>query len=200
MQKDHKGTEKAEMKLYEKIPDHVEVNGKRIRVDLDFRNVLKMIDIIGRDDLLPDAREWLAMKCICRRPVKGMMPEIMKMLFPKAEARERITDFEQDADLIRAAFMQAYGINLFRDKLNWFEFSCLLSCIPEGSKYSDILSIRARPMPEANQYNQKERQWLAEAKAQFGLKITEKEQEERYKKDVHRISSFLMALEGKTDG
>ena len=188
------------MKLYEKIPDHVTVNGKRIRVNLDFRNVLKMIDILGQDDLLPDAREWLAMKCICRRPVKGMMQEIMKMLFPKAEARERITDFEQDADLIRAAFMQAYGINLFRDKLNWFEFSCLLSCIPEGSKYSDILSIRARPMPEANQYNQKERQWLAEAKAQFGLKITEKEQEERYKKDVHRISSFLMALEGKTDG
>ena len=197
MQKDHKGTEKAEMKLYEKIPDHVEVNGKRIRVDLDFRNVLKMIDIIGRDDLLPDAREWLAMKCICRRPVKGMMPEIMKMLFPKAEARERITDFEQDADLIRAAFLQEYGINLFREKLNWFEFSCLLSCIPEGTKYSDVLSIRARPMPAATEYNAKEREWLAKAKAEVGLKLTEQEKANKYRQDVEKLGAYLLGLAGE---
>lgn len=185
------------MKLYEKIPDYVKVNGRKVKVDLDFRNVLRMIDILDRKDLMPDAREYLAMKCICRRPVKGMMPEVISLLFPQTGAYERITDFEQDADLIRAAFMQAYRIDLFTDRLNWFKFSCLLSCIPEGSKYSEILSIRARPMPEANEYNVKERQWLAEAKAMFGLKMTEKEQEERYKKDVHQLGAFLLAMAGE---
>lgn len=184
------------MKLYEKIPDSVIVNGKKVRINLEYRNVLKMIDILAQDDLLMESQEWLAMKCICRRPRKGMMPVVMQMLFPKAQTRERITDFNQDADLIRAAFMQEYGINLFREKLNWYEFACLLSCIPEGSKYSEILSIRARPMPEATAYNQKEREWLARAKSEFGLKTTEKEQMARYKRDVDKLSQALIALAG----
>lgn len=185
------------MKLYERLPDSVIVNGKKIRVNLEFRNVLRMIEIIERDDLMPEAREWLAMRCICRRPRAGMMPVVMSMLFPKQEMRDRITDFEQDADLIRAAFRQAYGIDLFRDRLHWFEFSCLFACIPEGTKYSEILSIRARPMPEPTAYNSREREWLAQAKSEFGLKLSEKEQKEQYKRDVDRLGAFLLQMAGE---
>lgn len=185
------------MKLYEKLPDHVTVNGKRIKVDLDFRNVLRMADILSRDDLLPESREWLAMKCICRRPRKGMAGIIVNMLFPKQKEHTRITDLEQDADLIRAAFWQEYGVNLFRDRLHWDEFSCLLSCIPEGSKYSDILSIRARPMPEPTAYNAKEREWLLTAKAEFGLKETEQERMTRYRRDVAKLGELMGALAGE---
>ena len=191
------------MKLYDRLPDSVMVNGKRVRLDLDFRNVLRMVDILGRDDLTAEAREYLAMKCICRRPVTGLKGAVMAFLFPKMNKPEkRITDFDQDADMIRAAFMQEYGINLFKDKLHWFEFACLLSCIPEGNKYSDVLSIRARPLPEPTAYNMKERQWLIEAKAQFALKETEQEQQDRYKKDVAKLGEFMMMLagEGKNDG
>ena len=187
------------MKLYERLPDSVIVNGKKVRLDLEYRNVLKMLDILEQDDLMPDAREWLAMKCICKKPVKGMKPVIMKMLFPKSESHERITDMAQDADLIRGAFRQTYGINLFKEKLHWFEFCCLLSCIPEGTRYSDVLSIRARPMPEATAYNQKERQRLAQAKSEFGLKLTEKEQKEKYRNDVKKLGDFLIMMAGGSD-
>lgn len=183
------------MKLYEKLPKHIMVGKKKVRVNLDFRNVLKMIDILGEEDLLPEAREWLALKCICRRPVDGMMPVVRKLLFVnKKTIGERVTDFEQDADLIRAAFLQEYGINLYRDKLHWFEFACLLSCITGDNKYSDILSIRVRPMPEATKFNEKERAWLANAKSEFGLTLTEEEQEEEYRKQVQKIGSVLKAL------
>ena len=185
------------MKLYEKIPDSVRVNGKRVRVNLDFRKVLKMINILEDDSLLPESREWLALKCICKRPKKGMMPEVMKLLFPQTGQHDKITDFDQDADMIMAAFLQVYGINLYRDKLNWFEFMSLLACIPEGSKYSEVLSIRARPMPEPTSYNSSERQWLAQAKTQYGLRLTEKEQAQKYKRDVERLSDFLMAMAGE---
>ena len=190
------------MKLYEKIPDSVTVNGRKVKVNLEYRNVLRMIDILKEDDLLPDAREWLAMKCICRRPRKGMKAEVMKLLFddPKKNAeRERITDLGQDADLIRAAFMQEYGINLFREKLNWFEFSCLLAGLPEGSKYTEILGIRARPMPDATQYNAKEREWLARAKTEYALELTEEEQQRKYRKDVEKLGAFLIALAGEDE-
>ena len=187
------------MKLQERLPNHIKVGKRNVRVNLDFRNVLNMIDILAQKDLMPEAREWLALKCICRHPVKGMMPVVRKMLFAGAKENneDRITDFVQDADLIRAAFLQEYGINLFREKLHWFEFSCLLSCIPEGSKYSSILSIRAKPMPEPNKYNEKERVWLANAKAEFALKLTEEEQQKKYNSDVKRLGDFLIALAGE---
>lgn len=192
------------MKLYEKIPYSVTVNGKRIRLNLEYRNVLRMLDIFRRDDLLPDARDWLALRCICRRPRKGMKNAVMVLLFGddwncRNEERERITDFGQDADLIRAAFLQEYGINLFRQSLNWFEFTCLMAGLPDGSRYSDVLGIRARPMPVATQYNLREREWLAKAKVEYALHLTEEEQKIRYQKDVEKLGAFLIALAGEGD-
>ena len=187
------------MKLYEKLPDSVVVNGKRVRLNLEFRNVIRMIDILSEDNLMQEAREYLALKCICKHPKKGMMEPVRKLLFPNAGdgSIERITDFEQDADLIRAAFLQEYRINLFRDKLHWFEFSCLLSCIPSGSKYSDILQIRAKPIPFPSKWNAEERKWLIKAKSEFGIKKTEKEIEKKYKQDVDNIGMMIEALIGE---
>ena len=188
------------MKLQDNLPNCVIVRGKKVRLDLEYRNVLRMIDTLARDDLMPDAREWLAMKCICKHPRKGMISEVKKLLFPDAkEQHERITDFEQDAELIRAAFMQEYRINLFREKLHWFEFVCFLSCLPVGSKYTDILNIRVRPMPAATSYNSEERAWLARAKAEFALKLDDKEQEQAYSKGVQKLGAMLMALAGEGD-
>jgi hypothetical protein len=43
-----------------------------------------------------------------------MVPAVKKLLFPQdvKKTKERIMDYAQDADLIRAAFQQAYGIDL----------------------------------------------------------------------------------------
>ena len=184
------------MKLFEKLPHHIISNGKKIRVNLDFRNVLKMMEIMARDDLMPEAREYLALKCICRHPRKGMMRDARRLLFSDAPAdpHERIMDFEQDAELIIAAFRQVYGINLYKDKLHWFEFSCLLSCMPDGSKYSEILGIRARPIPAATKYNQAERDWLIKAKAKYALNFSDKEAEMNYQKGIHEITAGMMEM------
>lgn len=183
------------MKLFERLPNSVVVNGRKCRINLDFRNVLKMLKYLSDESLLPEAREWLALKCICRHPRKGMLEAVTRLLFPYAYEdsgiKERLTDFEQDADLIRSAFLQAYGINLFRDKLNWFEFCCFLSCMPEGNRYSDILSIRSRPIPEPTKYNQKDRELLMIAKSKYRIKLSEKEQKQKYQNDVGRIFAGL---------
>lgn len=186
------------MKLYDRLPNHIYINGKKIRLNLDFRNVLRMIDILMQDDLMDEAREWLAMRCICRKPVKGMFPAVKKMLFPQAvnKSKDRIMDYAQDADLIRAAFQQAYGIDLYREKMHWLRFSCLLANIPEGTRYSDVLSIRARPIPEATKYNEAERMWLIEAKSKVKLQLSDKELEDKYQNDVSNIAAVLMGMVG----
>ena len=48
-------------------------------------------------------------------------------------------------------------------------------------------------MPAATKWNQHEREWLAKARAECRLEITEKEQAEKYQQDVANIASVLMA-------
>lgn len=197
------------MKLYERLPDRVEAGGRRYKVDLDFRNVLRMMEVMGRDDLIPQARDWLALRCIMRRPPKRttvLMAAVCALLFPARKGGgdgKRITSFEQDADLIRAAFRQAYGIDLYRDKLHWLEFAALLAALPNGCRYSDVLGIRARPMPAATKYNQQEREWLAKAKAAVALEMDEKERAKAYEQGVKALFAGLIAWAekgGETDG
>ena len=194
------------MKLYERLPDRVTVGRRRYKLRLDFRNVLRMIDTLGRDDLLPEAREYLALRCITRPRgnTHALMTAVLELLFPaRGESTEKIMDYAQDADLIRAAFLQCYGINLYRDKLHWLEFSALLASMPEGSRYSEILSIRARPMPAPTKYNADERAWLAKAKAQYAVKLTDKERGNQYQKGLRQMAASLLNLAkqgGETNG
>lgn len=186
------------MKLQDRLPDSVMVDGKRYKLDLDFRNVLKMIEVLDRDDMLPEAKAYKALSFVCKRPKNALrVLECVKgLLFkaPRKKAGQKVTDFEQDAGLIRAAFRQAYGIDLYRDRLHWIEFTELLNAIPEGSRYSEVVGIRARPMPQPTKWNRQEREWLARAKSDVKLEMSDKERANRYEQDVANIAAVLMGM------
>jgi hypothetical protein len=193
------------MKLFERLPDSVTVNGKRIRMDFSFRNVLRMMEVLERDDLIPDARNFLALKCLCKRPPKDVNATLLivrVLLFGTRTApanEQKITSFEQDAPFIRAAFRQEYGINLWRDDLHWLEFIELLHGLPEGNRYEEILGIRSRPMPAPTKWNAKEREWLFKAKQTYALKMTEEETAKKYEADVAKVFSGLMGIIQKAE-
>ena len=189
------------LKLFERLPDGVTVDGKRYPCNFDFRNVLRMIEIMQREDIYPDARDYLCLKCVLLRKIRArsvrkVYAAVCSTLFPNAPETggKRLTSFEQDAGLIRAAFRQVYGIDLFRDNLHWLEFCELLQNLPEGNRYEEIIGIRARPLPAPTKYNQKEREWLMQAKQSVALHLTEKEQEKKYDKDVGNIFAGLMGM------
>lgn len=188
------------MKLYERLPDRIKVGRRTFKVNLDFRNVLQFMEILARDDLLPGARDYLALKTIMRRPPKmarEAVEAVKVILFPgtkKTAENAKLTDFEQDANLIRAAFRQVYGIDLYRDNVHWLEFSALLNALPEGSKYTEVLGIRARPVPAPTKYNQKEREWLIKAKAELALNKSEEEIEDAYSRGVIGVFNGLLSI------
>lgn len=189
------------MKLQDRLPDGVTVDGGFYRLDFDFRNVLKMMETLARDDLMPDAREYRALKCLTRHPrnVSKVLAAVRALLFekpPKADAK-KVTDFVQDAGLIRAAFRQEYGIDLYREKLHWIEFRELLNAIPEGNRYSEVIGIRVRPIPSPTKWNGEERAWLIKAKADVSLDMSEEEQREKYQRDVAGIAAALLAWAGE---
>ena len=188
-------------KLYDRLPEGVTVDGRFYKCDFSFRNVLKMLDVMQRDDLEFSARDYLCVKCVLshKNPPKDasvLYNELCNVLFEKRTetGAKRITSYEQDAPLIRAAFRQVYGIDLFRDELTWFEFIELLQGLPDGNRYEDVIGIRARPLPAPTKYNQKEREWLIHAKQEFAIHLTEQEQQKKYDEDVGKIFAGLMGM------
>ena len=185
------------MKLSDKLPEGVTVDGRFYALDFDFRNVLRMMDTLGNDDLIPDARDFLALKCLTKHPknVAKVLAEVKRLLFTGTPGSgERLTSFEQDAGLIRSAFRQVYGIDLFRDRITWFEFTELLQNLPEGNRYEEVLGIRARPLPSPTKYNAKEREWLLKAKQQHALHLSEAEAAKKYDADVGRVFAGISAM------
>jgi hypothetical protein len=186
------------LKLFERLPDSITVDGKRYKCNFDFRNVLKMLEIMQRDDILPDARDYLCARCLCKAPKNAskVYSVLCSTLFPSTTETggKRLTSYEQDAGLIRTAFRQVYGIDLYRDDLHWFEFVELLQYLPDGCRYEETIGIRARPMPAATKYNQKEREWLMKAKQSVALHLSEKEQARKYETDVSNVFSGVMGM------
>ena len=54
-----------------------------------------------------------------------------------------LVDWDLDADIIYAAFMQAYGIDLIEADMHWHKFLALFSALPEETLMVKIMSYRA---------------------------------------------------------
>jgi hypothetical protein len=199
------------IKLTDRLPEHITVRGKRYKLKPDFRNVLLMMETADNPEIIPEARVYKALCHVVKRPPRDdalcaeIMAEVQKTLFPEAKKKsgKRLTSFAQDADLIRGAFRQVYGIDLFREKLHWCEFSCLLSCLPEGSRYADIIGIRAKPVPAPTKYNRAEREALLKAKAECKLDMSDQEIERNMQDSLSGLAHFLMSVakgSGKNGG
>ncbi|MBR0463455.1 MAG: hypothetical protein IJJ23_03625 [Clostridia bacterium] len=197
------------MRVQDKLPTHITVGRRRYRINTDFRRVLRMTEIMDDRGLTDEARDWLALRCVMRFPPRSRerqveaLKALRDLFFPvtcKTGDGKKITDLGQDAELIVAAFWQTYKVNLWRDRLTWFEFSALLGGIPEGSRYADVLGIRARPMPKPTKWNAEEREWLMKAKAVHALTMTEQEQADNYSRSVKALFDGLLSMAGDKHG
>ena len=56
------------MKLQDRLPNGVTVDGKFYKMDFNFRNVLRMIEFLDDNGLMPEARAYNALHCLCKRP------------------------------------------------------------------------------------------------------------------------------------
>lgn len=90
-------------------------------------------------------------------PSQGTFELIIHELFPKQkqESDKKTMDFEQDAALIYAAFLQTYNIDLYavRNNMDWRIFIALLKGIPENTELSRVIKLRGMKIPERNKSN-----------------------------------------------
>lgn len=104
---------------------------------------------------------------------KGLLDTIFRAILGQEKLKGNgpvSISFSVDADRIIAAFWQAYGIDLTKERLHWWVFVALLDNLPDDTRMMQVAHIRTRPLPAPNMYNKELRAALIRAKAAVALK------------------------------
>jgi hypothetical protein len=64
--------------------------------------------------------------------------------------------YEHDADYIYSAFMQAYGLDLARQPLHWWQFRALFRSLPEDTQLVKIIGYRTMKIPAKTSKEQRQ--------------------------------------------
>lgn len=162
------------MKLTDKPRSTIEWRGRQYRLDLDFRRVLRAMEVLHREDVFPEDRVHGALRLLVksRHPDEPALLDAIFDSLPKGEPGEKkCMDFWQDADRIYSSFRQAYGIDLQRCSfMHWATFLALLDGLPADTELARVIDIRMRELPAPNKYNAKEIAALSRLKAKYALK------------------------------
>lgn len=124
-----------------------------------FNRVLTLLSEVFPSKEMTDAQKVeITVKSLSDAPPSdGVFELIIYELFGNKKKKDEppVMDFEQDAALIYAAFMQAYNIDLYavRNKLDWRIFIALLKGIPQNTELSRVIKIRCMKVPERNKSN-----------------------------------------------
>lgn len=168
------------MTLYGRCPQRVEALGRSWRLRADFRRVLHALDILADDSLYPGVRIEASLRLMVRgRLPRGegrravLLAAVRSALFDGAKCgKKRVLDYTQDAGLIRAAFRQAYQIDLTRAKMSWFLFRDLLSALPEDTLLSRVMGWRAADIPRITPRNREQVARLIQLQNAYALRDT----------------------------
>lgn len=164
-----------------------------------YNRVLTLLSEVFPSNALTDAQKVK----ITVESVSNMPPTIdafeliVHELFPqkKRQEEERKTmDFEQDAGLIYAGFMQTYGIDLYeqRNKMDWRIFVALVRGLPEDTEFSRVVKIRCTNVPKMDKHNADYVESLLKAKRAVALEEDEKTKRARMAKKWAQIAEGLL--------
>lgn len=170
--------------LYEPLPESVVVGGNSYRVKTDFRNWLKLIDLVHDNtidevsksylykewyaDLPPENENDLLSGLIDFLTMKGLQEVKNKKGASDAKQRQTLS-YSIDAPFIVSAFLECYGINLFDQslKMHWWQFRILLDGLPDHTEIQKRRSYRSIDLSQIR--NKKERERIKKIQSQIAL-------------------------------
>ena len=129
----------------------------------DFRNMIRF-ELLLQDDRVPEmSKITVGLQLLFAEMPTDVFNGVEKLLWfysggRSEEEKKRVAaaahpprayDFEKDAELIYAAFMSTYGINLATvEYLHWWEFLALLETLPDTTPMGMIMYYRTVDLSE----------------------------------------------------
>lgn len=153
--------------------DYFMHNGKRFNVDLSFDNILNFYELIDNQEYDVNFRIITSLEIIVEESdnlgLKSLDEAyglfkflLLKFLDIDLDKKEQATteesgeadtvksfDYNKDAEVIYASFMQAYKMCLFEQQgiLHWKKFNALLINLPDETAFKKIVGFRVMKMP-----------------------------------------------------
>ena len=190
------------MRLYDQPCTEIRMGRRRYKLRLTYTRVLFALEAL-KDPLLTDEdrlRLMLGLMIRGRIPTKPekqavLLQAITEQIGQKNKSHEGppTMSLTQDDPLIRAAFQQAYGIDIHAVDLPWTTFCELLSGLPENTRFCEVVALRARPIPLPDKNNSRYREELLKAKAAVALDLTDEERQASYQAGLDRFARTLIA-------
>ena len=130
-------------------------------------------------------------------PCKEAFEMIVNELFPPSKNKSdepKTMDFEQDAALIYAGFLQAYGIDLYeqRNVMDWRIFIALVRGLPQDTEFSRVIKLRCTKVPKMDKHNAEYVESLIKAKRAVELEEPEELKKQRMAQKWLQIAEGLL--------
>lgn len=139
--------------LVDDFPDAVEVAGKIIPIDTDFKTAIRIIMAFEDPELTIVEKQAVLISNLFLEPPSDLGQAIevgVRFLnggVDKAEdsgSNLRLYSFEKDSALIFAAFRQTHGIDLETTKMHWWKFLSLFMDLGAETAFCNLVSLRKR--------------------------------------------------------
>lgn len=183
--------------LTEQFPTKLNIGGAACPINSDFRTVLRCYEVQGGSkELSPDQLSEI-LRLFYPKSKRFSEEHIDKMFWFFACGREKEKkkfprkiaglnnkqpfDFETDADLIYAGFMQQYGIDLQKEDMHWWKFMILLENLGSDTRLQKVMEYRTIDTSSKN-LSKEQRKFLKAMQKYFELSNTSSEKSERLKK------------------
>lgn len=158
--------------LTDRFPDSVTVDGERCYLKTDFR-IWITFEIILTDAGLSNENKSAAILALCLKKLPGNIEKAIKacMKFYCADekqgqkASKPVYSFLYDAELIYAAFMTQYGIDLADTNMHWYKFKALFKGLKADNRITEVMQLRGMKLSEIKdadarrKYQQLKRLW-----------------------------------------
>lgn len=170
------------------LPETVEVGDREVPIETDFR-VGMLIELALEDDEMTDDQRAATILELYF-PGEEFTPEEAEDAMSavlwffrcgqtptgggSGEAGPPVYSYEYDAEMIYAAFYQAYRIDLSTARLHWWQFHALFRSLPESCVLTRAIGYRAMEIPA--DASAKERERLQRMKDLYALPKSEKQQ------------------------
>lgn len=188
------------------------VEGKPYRIVPTVANVMRALEALDDEDLVQADRLMLAVEVLFRRPYPREYARALDATFAAInepspyrvpDKGQRGLDYEQDANLIIAAFRQVYGIDLQRDakSMDWRVFRALLSGITTDTQLGQIIDIRTRDIPKYTKHNGEMIREMHRLRAEYAVRPRKGQAAMSYDNGLKKFAMILVDMAGgETNG
>ena len=155
--------------LLDELPCHIEIRGKKYPINTDFRVWIRFEELL----LSNEAEKAFAKAIIlCMKPERNFKKELPPSFKETVQALcdfyfcrpakedikntsagtggKRLYSFSHDSNLIYAAFMQQYGIDLTKCDLHWWAFRELFAALSGNAKMCSVMRIRSMDLSDVS--------------------------------------------------